>query len=163
MLFLAVIAAGCGSTSVGVRSNGPTTSPTQRSSVIAWVEATATAPRAAPTTTTTTLPTGPACETSTLRTVAKPGGVGLGNDLEIVVVTNVGPTTCWVGGYPSLAGVKPSGTRSPTAFLSSARAAAPGKSSLAAARQVSASRSMFEPLGLAWLAGSWQRVPESKR
>jgi len=48
-----------------------------------------------------------------LRAVAKPGGFGLGNDLEIVVVTNVGPTTCWVGGYPSLVGVKPSGARKP--------------------------------------------------
>lgn len=68
-----------------------------------------------PTTTTTTLPTGPACETSTLRAVAKPGGGGLGHGLEIVVVTNVGPTTCWVGGYPSLVGVKPTGSRKPLA------------------------------------------------
>jgi len=116
MLALAMIAAGCGSTSAGVRSDGPATSPTQRSSVIPWVDATATAPRATPTTTTTTtLPTGPACEASTLRAVAKPGGAGLGHGLEIVVVTNVGPTTCWVGGYPSLVGVKPSGARTPLA------------------------------------------------
>ncbi len=117
VLALAVVAAGCGSTSVGARSDGSATSPTQRSSVIPWVGATAAAPRATPTTTTTTLPTGPACDTSTLRAVAKPGGAGLGHGLEIVVVTNVGGATCWVGGYPSLVGVKPSGARKPFAAI----------------------------------------------
>ena len=66
-------------------------------------------------TSTTTLATGPACEAATLRAAAKGGGAGLGNDLEIVVVTNVGRATCWVGGYPSLVGIKPSGAREPLA------------------------------------------------
>ena len=111
MLALAVIATGCGSTSLGKGSVGSVTSSTQRSPVIPWADATAMATSAAPTTTTTTLPTGPACKASTLHAVAKPGGAGLGHGLEIVVVTNVGPTTCWVGGYPNLVGSKTSGAR----------------------------------------------------
>jgi hypothetical protein len=83
--------------------------------VVPWVDAIATAAPPTPTTTTTTLATGPACEAATLRAAAKGGGAGLGNDLEIVVVTNVGRATCWVGGYPSLVGIKPSGAREPLA------------------------------------------------
>ena len=67
---------------------------------------------ASPTTTTvpstTTLPAAPACRASQFRARVGRGGVGLGNDLTTIVLTNTGPR-CRLSGYPDLE--RPSATQ----------------------------------------------------
>ncbi len=67
---------------------------------------------ASPTTTTvpstTTLPAAPACRASQFRARIGRGGVGLGNDLTTIVLTNTGPR-CRLSGYPDLE--RPSATQ----------------------------------------------------
>ena len=85
----AVALSSCGTTSPG--------------GVVPWA-----ALSASPTTTTvpstTTLPDAPACRASQFRARVGRGGVGLGNDLTTIVLTNTGPL-CRLSGYPNLEGL----------------------------------------------------------
>ena len=58
------------------------------------------------------LPAVPACNADQLEAQYKFVGVGMGNVLTSVVLTNTGPT-CRMSGYPTLIGVRPDGGRVP--------------------------------------------------
>jgi hypothetical protein len=60
------------------------------------------------------LPPVPGCSADQLSAQYKFVGVGMGNVLTSVVLTNTGPT-CWMSGYPTLIGVRPDGGRVPLA------------------------------------------------
>ena len=71
-------------------------------SVVPWSALTA-SPTTTSTTTTTTLVSAAPCRSSQLETRPGRGGVGLGNELTVVVFTNTGPL-CRLSGYPNLEG-----------------------------------------------------------
>ncbi len=76
--------------------------------VVAWISAPA-PPTTSTTTTTTTLAPAPPCSASGLRIRVGPGGVGLGNVVVPIYLTNVGKVTCRLSGYPSLTAITTAG------------------------------------------------------
>ncbi len=78
------------------------TSTVQRTSSIPWLSLPALSTTTTTSTTTTLAPARP-CIARNLKAAAGQGGAGLGNDLSVVLFTNVGPT-CRLSGYPDLMG-----------------------------------------------------------
>jgi len=76
--------------------------PAQTGTRVPWVALTAVSTTTT-TTTTTTLASAPPCLATQLRASAGRGGAGLGHELSLVVVRNIGDT-CRLSGYPDLFG-----------------------------------------------------------
>lgn len=112
---LALLAVGCGD--AGVRA-GTGVVPASRSipasgspaGEVPWVDAPV-APSS--TTTTTKVPPpapAPACRAGDLAARAGRSGAAAGNYLQLVVITNVGPATCQLGGHPNTSTTAPTST-----------------------------------------------------
>jgi len=77
---------------------------------VAWISTPA-PPTTSTTTTTTTLVPAPPCSASVLRPRVGAGGVGLGNYVVPIYLTNVGKVTCRLSGYPTLTAITTAGAR----------------------------------------------------
>lgn len=124
IIAIAAMLTGCGTASQTFRTSSPVAAsggatvpaPTAaasagRAGLVSWVDQPATAPPP-PLAPVPPPPAYPACRADQIKASAGRGGVGLGNVLSVVMLTNVSSSNCSLSGYPtSLTGVHADGSQ----------------------------------------------------